>query len=283
MFDPRKLFHSWKKGVLMAFQDRTPTTLDVVGPDGSRIFITTEVAAQAEILIYPPTQSGITIAPADLLAFAQTPGSPKPVLEIDSPGFNGHGQASIFLQGAAADNGTEPVIFLIASNGGAKGSIQLEAHDWQVVTDTGTVDMGMGRIGNVESNANSAAVGAETVVMTIVKPNIRTGRAYEFRVHHTFATSTPTVVTHRVRQNNAVGAVISDRYRVASDTNFNSLSMEMGIIKNVTGTNDNTKDAVLTLQANAGTVQQVAASTRWRRFELWDIGSANDYPNATPW
>lgn len=260
-----------------------------VGPftaGGSQVTIT-NVASQAEILINPPTNiAGVTSqVPADLLAFGQTPGSPKPVLEIDSPGFNGHAQAIILMEGSSADNLIDPIITIDPSGntGGAKGTLQMNTHDWVLGTTQGNVNMPMGRCGLVESSANSAAVGAETVVMTINAPLIRTGRAYEFRIKHTIATTVPTVVTHRVRQNSAVGAVISDRYRVTSDTNFNSLEMELGRVKNVTGTDDNSKNAVLTLQANAGTVQQVAAATRWRSFELWDIGSANDFPNATPW
>jgi len=144
------------------------------------------------------------------------------------------------------------------------------------------VEQPMGLCAHTDSSANSAAVGAETVVMTLTKPTIKTGRAYEFIIRQTLAATATTIATTRVRENSAVGAVISDRFTHV-DGNFQSMILDVGKIKNVTGTDDNTKDAVLTLQSAAGTVQQVQSTTRWRSFELWDIGAASDFPNATPW
>lgn len=86
--------------------------LKVLGSNGSQVEITTTSGGtQAEVLLSPPTQGGgITQQPGGAVAFGQTPGSPKPVLQLFSPIFNGNAQAAINLQGASADNALTPLI-----------------------------------------------------------------------------------------------------------------------------------------------------------------------------
>lgn len=91
--------------------------LKVIGSNGSLVEILSSAGGtQAEVLLSPPTQTGgVTQLPGGLVAFAQTPGSPKPVLQVFSPTFNGNASAGINIQGASADNATPSLINLLTS------------------------------------------------------------------------------------------------------------------------------------------------------------------------
>jgi len=85
--------------------------LKVLGSNGSKVELTT-VTTQAELLLTPPSQVGVTIDPANIFAFAHNPGTPAttPALQVQSPDFNGNAQAAILIQGMSADTTLTPLI-----------------------------------------------------------------------------------------------------------------------------------------------------------------------------
>lgn len=250
-----------------------------VGPfiaGGSSVKID-NAGGQAEILVYPPDQASVVIAPGGIVAFAQTPGSVKPVLQLFSPAFNGHQQAAINLQGVSADGTSDPTITLLA--GVATGTIEMGTQDVQY----NAISQPMGLAGRIFSNVDSAAIGAvETIVLAVLTPIIRNLRAYEVKVTHTLTGTAASVTTVLFRRSNAagtsLGGVLGDRF-LETDGNFQSSDQSV-YIRNDSGADINNASIVVTLQVPAGTVKQTAASTRLRMLEVRDIGASSDYTDA---
>lgn len=160
--------------------------------------------------------------------------------------------------------------------------VLLQTSNMSVLNTSGQVALPMGRGGYIDSTANSAAIGAETIVFTLSGLTLRNGRAYQFRIKHTLQATGVTLCTMRVHKTNLAGTGIADRF-VEVDTNFQSMDMEMGIARNDSGTDIIGAIAVFSLQVAAGTVTQVQSASRLRSFEMWDIGASTDYPNTLQW
>lgn len=140
-----------------------------------------------------------------------------------------------------------------------------------------------GLVGSDVLASNSAAVGAEAIVQTITSPVVREGRAYRFNMVYCANPSAANAsTTVRIRKTNIAGGIRAS-IQVPTFAIGQLQQVEVStLIRNDSGA-DISDDAVLTLQQSAGNVTQTQAANRLRRFELWDIGSSADWPNALQW
>jgi hypothetical protein len=143
-----------------------------------------------------------------------------------------------------------------------------------------THPLGRGRVGRISSVANTAAIGAETVVLTTANISWKNGRAYAIEYDQL---TTPSVANNaaqfRVRRNNVAGALLLDFTHqlplVAAQTCHAS-----GFVINNSGADISDK-IVLTMTAAAGTCTGTGAATTVRWLNIFDVGGAvADFSNA---
>lgn len=136
----------------------------------------------------------------------------------------------------------------------------------------------------VDSAANSAAIGAEAVLLTTPggSPwNTRQfwdGRAYEIRWKMGIQGSVANATTVRVRRTNAAGQLLGS-WQWATTTTAQDFAGRVTVIRPA-GAGNLLSTIALTLQASAGTSTALGSSTSVRDLEVWDIGSAADYPTS---
>lgn len=143
----------------------------------------------------------------------------------------------------------------------------------------GTASLGRGVQARVDDGANSAAVGAEAVVLTLPGQTFRTARAFRVEVNaHYFqsggspATNTATV---RVRKASLTGTLLLTYTLTNLVPGVDDYRPTIGYIKRTAPT-DLSSNLVVTLQAGVNTVTQVGL----RSAECADWNDANLYTNA---
>lgn len=130
-----------------------------------------------------------------------------------------------------------------------------------------------------DSAASSAAIGAETVVLTTGSFTAKDGRAYRISWRGRFASSAAQTATMRLRRTNAAGQLLDVWqwiYGAAQSLPFHN----QVYVKRAAGAGDLSTTIALTLQASAGTNTNTAAATDVRYVQVDDAGSAADYTNA---
>ncbi len=125
----------------------------------------------------------------------------------------------------------------------------------------------------VISAISSAAVAAETVVMSLPAFDYKAGRAYEVKITGQFALSAAAnQAIFRIRKTNAAGQLLADYGRSVSTT-VNGTALNLANINFTVGAAaDVNAVLVLTAQATAGTVQVFAGAGFPRKVEVWDVG-----------
>lgn len=253
------------------------TGIQAIGTNGSKIALvpaTTGNPAQAEVLVYPPTgATGVTsIAPADLLAFGQTPGSPKPILEIDSPGYNGNGQCTIFLQGVSADGTVADQITLQTSATHVTGDFSGDDATNRHAFDWGGQEVPRGGVGTIASGICTTAPavttvgGAEAAIPAATwasEPNFTFSDKHLYQVRLRFGTGIvaagPTQMSGVVRLRKGSASTTGQiLYAVTVDefSNFVFVGREYNAyIKNVSGADITTKLSL--------TIARLGGATEW--------------------
>lgn len=144
------------------------------------------------------------------------------------------------------------------------------------------VSQSRGRVDRVSSVANTAAIGAETVILTGNSITWKAGRAYEVIYRGLpFASIASNFAVYRIRRNNLAGTLLAINQW---EMNVNAVSaqniLNRVIIRNNTAA-DIIDNIVLTLEATGGgTVTDQGGATFVRYLEIRDCGAASDYPNA---
>lgn len=146
----------------------------------------------------------------------------------------------------------------------------------------GLAGAGSGRsrlVAHAESILSSAAIGAETVVLTTNSMIFRTGRAYLVKWLGRLESSVAQTTILRVRKTDVVGQAL---HGWSEDVVAGALRRERSydIFVRNTGTVDVVAPVALTLQSTTGTTTQVASSTAPRWMTIEDYGGADDYPAA---
>lgn len=132
------------------------------------------------------------------------------------------------------------------------------------------------------STVSTAAVAAETVVLTCSTVFIQPGRAYraEF-LGETVGSLASNTAIYLVRRTGVAGTILRNAtaWTMSPTAGVSQSCTGPVIFRNATGALL-VDDIVLTLQAFGGTVTMAAAADRTRHLEIRDIGAAASYPNA---
>jgi len=198
--------------------------------------------------------------------------------------FNGTSQLVRF--GNAPGSGNQFLIgsgaFVVAQSG---GSVNVQSGGFLTLdlgasfTFEGFAQPGGFRV-RVVSLANSAAVGAEAVVLTTAAMNFQPGRAYRIRWAGTLVASVAQTETIRVRKTNVAGQIIDTWTKiVVAGALTDTVVYETYVRNNAAGVVNGA--LCLTLQASAGTLTQNGGATNQRFLEVEDCGSSADYSPAT--
>jgi hypothetical protein len=192
------------------------------------------------------------------------------------------GQLSSSGSGAFSGSITEDFDHYIATYDGTTtvnidGTLSVNALPF----DIDGVSAARGRRDFIASAANTAAIGAEAVVLTGASMTFITGRAYEI----TFAgeplgSIANNTALYQIRRTNLAGAVrYSAAFQMSPTAGFTQHVHGRALVRNATGSNI-TGNVVLTLQsAGGGTVTDTGAATFPRYMEIRDIGASADYAN----
>lgn len=144
----------------------------------------------------------------------------------------------------------------------------------------GTRSQGRGLAGYISSIVNSAAVGAEAVVLTTPTITFVNDRCYEVEwVGNAFPSVANNFMFVRVRQTNVAGALKAFAQYSLPAASGQQYCYGKFHIRRTAGT-DLATTLALTSQAVAGTVTWTGATTDVRYLKVSDCGAAADYPNA---
>lgn len=143
-----------------------------------------------------------------------------------------------------------------------------------------TSSLGRGVIARAESAANSAAVGAETVVLTISSCTFGAGRAFGLRINSDVSASVANVGTYQIRLTGIAGTIIAVPWQgpVAVGAANNDGVNKMVYVRRAAASGDLTSAVVLTLAASAGTITAQGGATFVRYFQIEDVGDESLFP-----
>ncbi len=144
--------------------------------------------------------------------------------------------------------------------------------------DSATLERGVASF--VDAAADTAAIGAEAVTLTLPAMTFRQGRAYRVVWAGRLNSSAAQVISARIRKTNLAGTVlmVGQYQRLAAEQTSEHYE---GFIGRANGAGDLTGvTLVQTLAATAGTVTGRGAADTVRWFGVWDCGDVDDYPNA---
>lgn len=141
------------------------------------------------------------------------------------------------------------------------------------------VNQGRGLRAQVDATANTAAIGAEAIAMTLPAMDFLDKRAYEVEAEMRIDSSAANIASMRIRKTNLAGAsLIYEQYQRGGA--WSTTEHFKGRIVRTAGSDLTGVVLVLTLQASAGTVTGRGAADTVRWVEVRDIGLASQYPNA---
>jgi hypothetical protein len=161
---------------------------------------------------------------------------------------------------------------IVVVNGGSE--LQLEDDTAFTIN---AVSQPRGTLDFVFSIANTAAIAAETVVLTSNSNVYKDGRAYSIEFHELHRPAgVPTLALVNFRKTNLAGVI-----KVGETCPVNggdTTGQVRGLVRNTSGA-DVTAVMVATIAPfPAGTVQGIGAATTLRWMEIRDIGEATRYP-----
>ncbi|MGE5827529.1 MAG: hypothetical protein ACM30G_04090 [Micromonosporaceae bacterium] len=183
--------------------------------------------------------------------------------------------------GGVTSQGTTPFGFTFGDGTAAEEEAFIAGKYLNIGSDTdfeiGGQSQGRGFVCQGVTNANSAAAGAETVVMTTTAGTFRDGRVFRAVINSGYFGSVANNAILRVRKTNIAGTVLfllrtPPIPLVAATCQFLFEAMFM----NNSGAGI-TDSLAVTLQASAGTVTQAASATGQRYIHVFDHGSTAQY------
>jgi len=138
---------------------------------------------------------------------------------------------------------------------------------------------GRGFITSVESTANGAAIGAETVDLTLPSATYYNGRAYEARiVTHYFASAPPSTCVTRLRLGTTTAGALVWVWTLGTNSAATATRYNSGIFRRVAGS-DLTTQMCMTMATTAGNTTNGGGANNLRSVQIWDIGAAADFAN----
>lgn len=224
------------------------------------------IGANTALTLEPPNQPGNTYIPAKIYSDS---GGTDAWLELKSPQVNG---------------GSSSGVLLFAQSATAPTEMHLDA---DLIYPLGaSFPMGRGVIALDWSAAVSAAVTAETVVLLASSFTYEAGRSYEARWGNLVSSSLANGrVGFRLRKTNATGLQLGYTGIISCQT-AGSVVQAAGsfLFRNSTAANI-TAAIALTLQhldGAANTAQQNVNGLTTRFLQIYDVGDASAFPNASP-
>jgi hypothetical protein len=131
----------------------------------------------------------------------------------------------------------------------------------------------------VDSTVNSAAVGAEAVVLTLPAFDVLDGRVYSFEIRAPLTASVANTSNIRLRKTDAAGQLIDLRSRGFVAGALGDVIIEVGHFCRAAGAGDLAAVTfVVTLAASAGTTTMNATTTSLRYAKITDVGAVSDAP-----
>lgn len=144
-------------------------------------------------------------------------------------------------------------------------------------------DVSQGRNNRTEAgiNANSGAIGAETVVLTIPSATYKSGRAFEVKVGGRFQASVANTATFRLRfGTTTAGTLVATlggvSAQTAGATTAPNISLSRYLIRDA-GDPDLTTAMCVTMAASAGTATLLGAANEPSYVEINDVGFWSDF------
>jgi hypothetical protein len=130
-------------------------------------------------------------------------------------------------------------------------------------------------IGRAESAANSAAVGAEAVVLTATNCVFGAGRAAAISINSDMSSSVANIGTYQIRKGTLAGTIWAIPWQgpVAVGAANNDGVNKTIYVRRAAAAGDLITDVVLTLAASAGTVTAQGGATFVRYLHIEDVGS----------
>lgn len=140
------------------------------------------------------------------------------------------------------------------------------------------ISIGRGLAAVVASQANSAAIGAEAIALTLPTMTFWSGRAYRVDVDAPLLGSVANVALYRIRRTNLAGAILASwQHPVPTGGGGQHRFSDRIYITRNSASSDLTDNLVITLTASAGTVTQIGANLEVRSAMVYDIGAFGDY------
>jgi hypothetical protein len=130
------------------------------------------------------------------------------------------------------------------------------------------------------SAASSAAIGAETAILTTGGFVAKNDRAYRITFSGDITHSAANTCTLRVRKNTAAGAVVAGAFNFVATAAKSDWKEWSIVARNTTGADIASYNVCVTMQASAGTCTANHAASRPFTVHVEDIGDATDFPNA---
>jgi hypothetical protein len=194
----------------------------------------------------------------------------NPQVLFDGDQSNGNGFITTFnMSGQVLFIGTRVYVLVIPPSGNYVMS--------PVSASLEPSDPGRGVVGFVSSSANTAAISAETVIMTTPTMQLKAGRAYRAHYRGAISTSVTTQAIYRIHVGTTTaGQTLDQGFYFPTLLTF--VHGEGSVI--VTNPADKTTAMSLTLQANAGTVTGISDPTEPRQLDVTDVGPATAFPGA---
>lgn len=145
-----------------------------------------------------------------------------------------------------------------------------------------SIEQGKGWITGIESVVDTAAITAETVVLTLPSALYRANRAFRIVSEARYVLSAAVVTTPLAlwkKGTTTAGFNLIDMGRFDLPANGSTFGRMLGGVF-VTGANDVTTQICMTLSSPGTAVTQKGTTGAPRRFEIFDIGPSSRYPNA---
>jgi hypothetical protein len=244
----------------------------LTGPNGSFVWIVL-AGSNAAMQLNPPDASGVSYAPAQIIALNTGGSDKRPYLTIESPKISPAGsKAFLDLLGVGVTSPATKASLLADEI--RFGSV---VNSWTDIFVHG-VSQGQGFRDVTAQTTSSAAIGAEAVVETISNFVWRDGRAYEVLLGGRLTTSVANTAIFQLRRTNLAGAILSTFGGFTFGAAVAGWPLtQRTVITRAAGAGDLTQTVVCTLQASAGTATHLAATGRPRFLQINDIGAAADH------
>ncbi|MBQ0893447.1 hypothetical protein KBX37_10125 [Micromonospora sp. U56] len=283
----------------------TGATLTAAGSDGSYVRVYTDTSKNtAAVDLQPPTAAGAGLLPASLRASVD-PVSGQVSAALSGPHTSGQSAPALHLTPGRRVTVAGDTVHTVATSAasvrlGASGNF-LVRHDipdssgdlFRVDVLTGDTviygglkvagrDVGRGKVASAQATGNSAAVFAETSVLSIPSLTFVAGRAYRVRIGGAFTMTAAGVVRARLRDRTSTFTVEwADLGHFPATLANNPFRLEATAYLRRTAATDLTAQTLaLTLQASVAGTVHAASATAPRWVEIEDCGEAADFPQA---